>query len=284
MDTVPREPAPTRHGWAARGARLPLGRRLAGVLTGLGVLPLLTLGLNALPRDMLTLASQMLLYLIAVMLVGLVGGLLPALAAALAAAALLAYYFIAPLDVFAIADPNNVVALVAFLVAATVSSLVALAARRTQAAETLVTAIAQSREELRVLAAEQASLRRVATLVARGVPPAESLAAVAQEVGSVLGADATGIARLDPDGMATVVARVGELPRVWPLGSRSTPEPALPLGITLTTGRPSRRDDDREGFGPTAEAVRELGIQSVVAAPIVVEGRLWGTIGILGRS
>jgi signal transduction histidine kinase len=84
--------------------------------------------------------------------------------------------------------------------------------------------------------------------------------------------------------MATVVARVGELPRVWPLGSRSTPEPALPLGITLTTGRPSRRDDDREGFGPTAEAVRELGIQSVVAAPIVVEGRLWGTIGILGRS
>jgi signal transduction histidine kinase len=254
------------------------------VLTGLALLPLLTLSLTTFLRGILTLPSQMLLYLIAVMLVGLIGGLVPALATALAAATLLAYYFIAPVDVFTIAAPDNVVALVAFLVAAAVSSLVALAARRTQAAETLATAIAESREELRVLAAEQASLRRVATLVARGVPPDESLAAVAEEVGSILGADATGIARLDPDGLATVVARVGELPGVWPLGAREAPEPSLPLGITLTTGRPSRRDVDPEGFGRVDDVVRRLGIQSVVAAPIVVEGRLWGTIGILGRS
>jgi two-component system sensor histidine kinase KdpD len=84
------------------------------VLTGLGVLPLLTLGLNTLLRGILTLPSHMLLYLIAVMLVGLIGGLLPALAAALAAAALLGYYFIAPVDVVAIESPENVVALVAF--------------------------------------------------------------------------------------------------------------------------------------------------------------------------
>jgi signal transduction histidine kinase len=83
--------------------------------------------------------------------------------------------------------------------------------------------------------------------------------------------------------MATVVARVGELPGVLDLGSRWKPEPALPLGITLSTGNPARRDVDRQGFGPAEDAVRRLGIQSVVAAPIVVEGRLWGTIGILGR-
>jgi hypothetical protein len=60
MDNVPREPAATRRRWAARGAGLPLGRRLAGVLTGLGVLPLLALGLNALLRGILTLPSHML--------------------------------------------------------------------------------------------------------------------------------------------------------------------------------------------------------------------------------
>jgi signal transduction histidine kinase len=141
----------------------------------------------------------------------------------------------------------------------------------------------ESRDDLRRLAEEQAALRRVATLVARGVAPAEGLAAVAHEVGSILGADATGIARLDPDGAATVVARVGALPDVLPLGSRWKPEENLPLGVTLRTGRPARQDDD-DSFGPADATVRRLGIRSVVAAPIVVEGRLWGTIGILGQD
>ncbi|MCW3064962.1 MAG: domain S-box, partial [Solirubrobacterales bacterium] len=46
-----------------------------------------------------------------------------------------------------------------------------------------------SRDELRVLADEQAALRRVATLVARGVPPAEIFSAVADEVGALFGAE-----------------------------------------------------------------------------------------------
>jgi K+-sensing histidine kinase KdpD len=176
-------------------------------VTGLVVLPLLTLGLTLL-RDILNLPSQMLLYLIAVVAVALVGGLLPALVAAVAASLLLAYYFIPP-DNFAVADLNDVVALVAFvLVAGAVSSVVGLAARRTREAETLATANAESREELRVLADEQAALRRVATLVARGVPPAEVFAAVAQEVGHVLGADGTTIVRRDPDDAVTVLTRL----------------------------------------------------------------------------
>ena len=44
-----------------------------------------------------------------------------------------------------------------------------------------------SRDELRVLADEQAALRRVATLVARETPPDEVFAAVVREVGEVLG-------------------------------------------------------------------------------------------------
>ncbi|HEV7791203.1 MAG TPA: hypothetical protein VGP05_19515, partial [Pseudonocardia sp.] len=79
-----------------------------------------------------------------------------------------------------------------------------------------------TREELRVLADEQAALRRVATLVARGVPPGEVFAAVAQEVGSVLRADATTIVRLDPDGATTVLAGVGDIADelVWAAAGR----------------------------------------------------------------
>src|SRR4051794_29012349 len=282
MPTVAQKPAGGRRRLPTGRSGLPPRRRLAGALTGLIILPLLTLGMNSAARGRLNLASEMLLYLITVVVVGLIGGLLPALAAAAAAVALLTYFFIQPVDTFSITDPDNVVALVSFLVAAVLSSAVGLAARRRQQAESIAAAIAKSREELRVLAEEQAALRRLATLVAQGVPPAEVFAAVAHEVGSVFSADATGIARLHPDDEATVVARVGGLPGVLPLGSRWKPEAGLPLEVALRTGRPARRDSDH-GFGALDAAVRQLGIRSVVAAPIVVEGRLWGTIGILGR-
>jgi hypothetical protein len=129
-------------------------RRLAGALAGLVVLPLLTVCLTLL-RDVLNLPSQMLLYLIAVVVVARVGGLAPALAAAVAAAVLLGHYFVPPLYDFDVADPTNVVVLVLVLVAGAVGSVVGLAARRTREAETLATANAASREELRVLADEQ---------------------------------------------------------------------------------------------------------------------------------
>ncbi|MDT7654418.1 MAG: hypothetical protein QOI36_5824, partial [Pseudonocardiales bacterium] len=261
--------------WAGLSPR----RRLAGALTGLGVLPLLTLGLAQL-RDVVSLPSQMLLYLLAVVVVALVGGLVPAVAAAVAAAALLAYYFIPPLHTFAVADPNEVVALVAFLlVAAAASTVVGVAARRREA-EATATASAESREELRRLAEEQAALRRVATLVAHGAPQAEVLSALAQEVGRVLGADGTNILRLDPDGATTVVARVGAYPAEFPIGSRWTPEPPLALAAVLRTGRPARIDDFRPASDAYADAVRRIGLRSGVAAPIVVEGHLWGAIAV----
>jgi signal transduction histidine kinase/uncharacterized protein YoaH (UPF0181 family) len=136
-----------------------------------------------------------------------------------------------------------------------------------------------SRDELRRLADEQAALRRVATLVARGEPAAELFAAVAQEVGHVLGADATTIARLEPDGAATVLTRVGDPPDKFPLGSRWTIEPPLPLAVAVHTGRPARLDDFSQVAGAYGDRLRRLGIRSGVAAPIIVEGRVWGAIG-----
>ncbi|GAA3070841.1 hypothetical protein GCM10010464_38860 [Pseudonocardia yunnanensis] len=261
--------------WAGLSPR----RRLVGALTGLVVLPLLTLVLAQL-RGVVDLPGQTLLYLLAVVVVALVGGVLPALAAAIAAALLLDHYFIPPLDDFSIAEPDDVVTLVAFvLVAGAVSSVVSLAERRREA-KILATANAESSEEFRRLAAEQAALRRVATLVARGTPPAEVLAAVAHEVSDILGADGTNILHLDPDGGTTVVARVGAYPAEFPIGSRWRPEPPLALAAVLRTGRPARIDDLSQPSDPYGDAVRRLGLRSGVSVPIVVQGDLWGAIAV----
>lgn len=50
------------------------------------------------------------------------------------------------------------------------------------------------------LASEQAALRRVATLVAKGVSEGKVFAAVAKEVGSLADAGAAQIFRYEPDG------------------------------------------------------------------------------------
>jgi GAF domain-containing protein len=279
VKTVPPEPAATRRRRPARGAVLSLRRRLAGVLTGLVLLPVLTMVLAQL-RDIVNLPSQTLLYLLAVVVVALVGGLVPALAAAVAAAVLLDHYFIPPLYDFAVADPDNVVPLIAFLlVAGAASSVVGLAARRREA-EALATANAQSREDFRRLAREQAALRRVATLVARGIPAAEVFAAVAREIGGVLGAHSTNIVRFHPDGEATVVASVGQRPDQVPVGTHWKPEPPLATAAVLRTGRPARSDDYGQAAGLAGDAVRRLEIRSGVAVPILVEGQLWGAINI----
>ena len=69
--------------------------------------------------------------------------------------------------------------------------------------ELVATAIAnaQARVELRGFAEEQAALRRVATLVARGAPPEEVFAAVTAEAGRLLGVDHARVSRYDADGV-----------------------------------------------------------------------------------
>ncbi|MCC7075773.1 MAG: sensor histidine kinase KdpD [Acidimicrobiia bacterium] len=113
-----------------RAAPLTRRRTLAGWgLAALG-LPLLTLVLVS-TRDELGLPSQILLYLLFVVLVATVGGTWPAIAAAFTGFLCLNWYFTPPIHTLTIADPENLFALVAFLiVAGVVSTLVSLAARR----------------------------------------------------------------------------------------------------------------------------------------------------------
>ena len=147
--------------------------------------------------------------------------------------------------------------------------------------ELVATAISSSssREELARLADEQAALRRVATLVAQGVPASELFGAVSEAVGRLLGTDLAGLLRYECDDTVTVLggwSAAGEHVEVggrWPLDPRG-------LEVTISrTGRPARIDDMSEVPGRTAAVARdELGIGSSVGCPIVVERRVWGAL------
>jgi PAS domain S-box-containing protein len=148
--------------------------------------------------------------------------------------------------------------------------------------ELVATAIAntESRAELRQLAEEQAALRRVATLVAEGVPPAKVFSALCDEVNRLLGSETCVIVRLEADGSVTIVADGGIANPAAASGSRVALEPGWVLTATLQTGRRARKDDYGVGSGRVPGLLRDLGVQSAVAVPIVVEGALWGAIVI----
>ncbi|WP_322748673.1 MULTISPECIES: sensor histidine kinase KdpD [unclassified Frankia] len=105
-------------------------RRLIATALAVALLPLLTVVL-AISRESLNLTTDALAYLLAVVIVALVGGFWPALFAAVASSLLLNYYFTAPVHRWTIAERNNTFALAAFvLVGIMVSRVVDLAARR----------------------------------------------------------------------------------------------------------------------------------------------------------
>jgi signal transduction histidine kinase len=142
-------------------------------------------------------------------------------------------------------------------------------------------ALETSRDELARLLAEQAGLRRVATLVARGIDPAEIFSVVAEEFRRLLDADDAGMARFGPDGTSAVVlSSVGLAPVRLPVGSRPELHDYLPSAAVWRTGHPAQVDEDAWGqvSDPVANALREAGVRSMVAGPIIVEGRLWGVV------
>jgi signal transduction histidine kinase len=130
------------------------------------------------------------------------------------------------------------------------------------------------------VAAEQAALRRVATLVASGPEPAEIFDAVAEEAGRLLAARSSATIRYDGD-VAVTVGRwqQDEAPTGFHVGTR------VPLtgsdgltAIVARTGRSARIDDYAGVRGRAAEMMRENGYRAAVAAPIVVGGAMWGLL------
>ncbi|MEN3282642.1 MAG: hypothetical protein V7607_3782 [Solirubrobacteraceae bacterium] len=142
-----------------------------------------------------------------------------------------------------------------------------------------VTERREAEAELERLAGEQAALRRVATLVARGVPAGEVFSAVAEEVERLLDAQATAIGRLEPDGTMVIVASAGTANEELPVGSRLELDSSIALARVARSGVSARVDDYGEAPEEVGRKARRLGIRSSVAVPIVVEGSLWGSIG-----
>jgi GAF domain-containing protein len=134
------------------------------------------------------------------------------------------------------------------------------------------------------LAEEQAALRRVATLVARGAAPEEVFTAVAGEVGQLLPVDQAALCRYEPDGALTFVSQWGSVTARFPVGSRWMLGGHNVGTLVFQTGRPARVDyNAKSSSGPLGVGIREAGLRSAIGTPIIVEGRLWGTISVASQ-
>jgi signal transduction histidine kinase/uncharacterized protein YoaH (UPF0181 family) len=151
--------------------------------------------------------------------------------------------------------------------------------------ELVATAIAnaESREELTRLAEEQAALRRVATLVAQGAPPAQVFETVIGEVGRLVGADAAALSRYGQEGTLTIIGGWSGSGGYSTVGTRHALVPGSLGRVILETGRPGRIDSYFE-LPDLAAPARDLGWRSSVGAPVIVEGNLWGIVVVASTT
>jgi PAS domain S-box-containing protein len=150
--------------------------------------------------------------------------------------------------------------------------------RLAQFADLVATAIANAdaRAEVERLAEQQAALRRVAILVAEGAPPAAVFDAVATEIEGLLGADGATLSRYEPDEEVTIVAHRGLNATPLAPGTRTSHKGENVTSLVRCSERPARIESHDGRTGTAAELTSGAGVRASVAAPIVVDGRLWG--------
>ena len=182
------------------------------------------------------------------------------------------------------AEAQDALAVLVFLVVAlSATALAALARSRAVEAEQRRREAEKSRDALGVLAEQQAALRRVAALVARGVTPTEVFSAVAQELARFLGVYTSALVRYQADGACLLLAGRDEAGLInMPIGERFALEGENLAAMVLRTGH-AARIDYHNAAGSTAARMRKLGIRSGVGAPVVVQGRMWGA-ALVGSS
>jgi sugar diacid utilization regulator len=138
----------------------------------------------------------------------------------------------------------------------------------------------------RRLADEQSALRRLATLVARGVEPLEVFGAAAEEMRRCVPADTAGLWRFETDREITIVAAAADPDALarWPLGTRTPVDGDTIATLVQRSGRPARMDSYDNVAGPIAARVRATGVSAAVAVPIIVDGRVWGLAAVGSRQ
>jgi signal transduction histidine kinase len=216
-------------------------------------------------------------YLLGVLLVGMAWGFGLAAITALVSAFAFDYCRSWP-DGFSVTQLQNwVVVAVFFVVALLANSLAGLA--RASAIEAN-----RRRHEADLAARQQAALRRVATLVARGVPPSEVFSAVVAELASCLDVQNAALLRYEPDDTALLLAAADEpgLEKMT-VGERFSLDGDSVAAMVLRSGGAARMDSHDHADGAAAARIRALGLRSAVGAPIVVDNRVWGA-AVAGSS
>ncbi|TMK56089.1 MAG: DUF4118 domain-containing protein, partial [Actinobacteria bacterium] len=184
VHVISHEPTPQRPRVTGRVATgLSSDRQLIAALAGAIVLVGLTTAVAALDRQM-ALSTIMLLYLTVVIGIAFGGGLRPAIPAAVVSTLLINWFFTPPVHTWKVANPEDVVALVVFVVvAASVSVLVDREARH--------------RAEAQRRGAEAEALAR---LTARVAAEGDPLPELVEHARTTFGVDAVSVLRRREDG------------------------------------------------------------------------------------
>jgi signal transduction histidine kinase len=132
------------------------------------------------------------------------------------------------------------------------------------------------------LGAEQASLRRVATLVAGNAAPEQVFQTVTEEVCRLLGLRTAVLHRFEDAQTSSIVGKFGEPTGRFELGNVVELETGAALQV-LRTGAPARSDyTDLVGTG--AVELRTLGFRGSVGVPITFAGVTWGALVVALRE
>ena len=121
--------------------------------------------------------------------------------------------------------------------------------------------------EYRRLAAEQAALRRLASLVARGVEPSKVFEAVTDEMRRCVQVTRAGLLRYESNGEVTIVGAAyhSDAPAKWPVGTRYPIGRDTLAAVVRRTGRAARLDTYDNVAGALAARMRKVGVRAAVA-------------------
>ncbi len=245
-------------------------RQIAGYVLAVALAPLGTLVLAS-DRTGINLTSDTLAFLVAVIVVALTGGFLPAVIAAIIASLLLNYYFTPPIHSWTISQANNALALGVFVAVGLVTSwIVDTTARKSNQA-----ARANAESEL---------LRTTAGSILQGQGTLDALLERTREAFGMRSASL--LERLDPAGGAgrgpagewAVVACSGDAPVTRP----DDADVDVPVTDTLSlalAGRPLPADDRRvlgafAAYAAVALEQQRLTAEAEAAKPIAAADRM----------
>jgi signal transduction histidine kinase len=130
---------------------------------------------------------------------------------------------------------------------------------------------------------EQAALLQIAMLIVHDAPLEAVFGAVAEQAARRLRAEAAVVLRYVGDERAVVVGvwREGGI-RGFPVNAELDFDSRnSAAGRVRSTGRPARADGYDASSGDLPLQMRAIGVQSSVAAPVMVSGEVWGTLAVV---